>query len=251
MDAENILDLVQMSPKEKKIYVHLLAHNTQTQQDISEKTGILRQTVYEVVPQMERKGFVQHAILGKRKAYTATPPKTLFTQLLDNADMFKHFIPVLENLQLVDTQSHSKTFIGYTSLRNLLIESLENTSYMKWIQSAKRTTDVFDIYVFENFAKKRSAMQIPIKILTDEIGAGAWESNKAELRETRTHPIIDNKQVSVGITETKIILFTLTKDNLVGIYFENSLIASFFNDIFEMLWAGSESSEKKTPLQSR
>jgi sugar-specific transcriptional regulator TrmB len=189
MSIQESLKNIGMNQKETTIYLTILSKGQQTQQEISEHTGILRQTVYEIMPTLETKGFINHTMKGKRKIYSAVSPEILFEQLQSKVNDFEAVMQELKQLQ-TESESSSITFIGIQGLKNMFAQSLESKTDICWLINKQMADKMFKDYYWHNYAQKRIEKKIPIKLLIEPTKDADWNTDKSVLRATRRHSVI-------------------------------------------------------------
>lgn len=237
MNIKETLETIGFSEKEQKIYLYLLKEGPSSQQKIADKTGILRQTIYEQMKKMSLKGQITISIKGKRKIYSALEPKLLLNQMKEKEEELKKIIPKLEQLsQPSEEVLTSQTFIGIKGLKNLFNLTLESKTEILWIANQKIHNKIFNKYFWDNYAQKRKEKKINIKLLIEPRLKNFWETNKQLLRETRKHELVKELKTSIIIFDNKTIIYSQKKDEMTGILIENKEITNFFKKIFEDYW---------------
>ena len=95
---EQYLEEIGLSEKEAKIYLALLQVDSSSIQDLAEKTGINRTTVYPVLESLEKKGLVSETHVGKKVFYVAAPPERLETYVERQRVLFEEKAKRLEDI---------------------------------------------------------------------------------------------------------------------------------------------------------
>jgi len=232
------LSAVGMDDTESKVYLFLLGNNASSQQTISDKTGILRQTVYDIMKKMETKGYVSITKVGKRKHYSAVPPKLLLSMLKEKEEQFLQALPELEKMSQGEQVSiSSETFLGLEGLKNLFNLTLESTSEILWIANKSLYDERFQGYYWHNYAKKRIDRKIPIKLLIEPSKAKDWNTDKKVWRETRRSKLVEGLSSSFVIFDTdKVIVYSLEKGQLFGVFIQNKATKESCEKMFWEFW---------------
>lgn len=241
MEIKTVLKNIGFETNEIEIYLFLQKHGPSSQQVISNETGILRQTVYDVMGKMASKGFVSVSVVGKRKHYSAIDPKILLKQLQEKEDQLSQIIPALESIKRpLDLEISSESFIGLEGLKNLVNLTLESKTEILWISNKKIHDQIFQEYYWHNYAEKRAKKKIPIKLLIEPTKDKGWNVDKKLYRETRTDEYAENLKTSFVIFGEGVIIYSLQNDKLFGVIIKNNTIRESFKKLFYRLWKTSK-----------
>lgn len=241
MNIDAVLKNIGFEDNEIQIYLFLLRSGSNSQQAVSDKTGILRQTVYDVMKKMETKGYISHSLVGKRKIYSAMKPELILQQLKEKEEQFIELLPELEKLQKQE-QIHlfSQSFVGIKGLKNLFNLTLESDSEILWLVNRDMSDKVFFGYYWHNYAKKRITNKIPIKLLIECTQKKDWDTDKNVWRETRKNKLVKNIESSFVLFDDKIIIYSMVGEQLFGLFIQNLSMKNFFEIIFYNLWNNSK-----------
>lgn len=245
MDLDESLKNIGMTEKEIRVYLFLLKNGPSTQQELANKTGILRQTIYELVKLMCAKGHLSLSTEGKKKIYTAVNPITLKNKLIEAQENFEQALPFLEKIMkasLIDFSSES--FIGMQGLKNLFGLTLNSKTEILWIANQKKHDAVFRDYYWENYGKKRSENKIPIKILIEPELKKYWSTDHGALRQTRMHEFVKNLNSSIVLFDDNVAIYTVDEENLSGVLIKNIFIKKMFERLFNDYWTSSTKNRK-------
>lgn len=233
---EQVLEEIGFEKNESKAYLFLLKNPESSQQDISDKTGILRQTVYDLIKKMELKGYVASSVVGKRKVYSSVEPKIILNQLKEKEEKFLQVLPSLEKLKKPSISLSAQTFIGMKGLKNLFNLILESKDEILWMINKELSDKIFQGYYWHNYATKRIDLKIPIKLLIEETSDKDWDSSSKVFRSTRNIKFVNGLDSSFVVFGDSIIIFSMVADELYGVYISNKSLASFFRKIFFSYW---------------
>ncbi len=237
MNIDRTLKEIGFEEDEIKIYLFLLKLGKSSQQSISDKTGILRQTVYDIMKKMELKGYVSQSIIGKRKIYSAIDPNILLNKIREKEDELIQIIPQLESLRNnKEVYLSSETFLDIAGLKNLFNLTLESKSGIFWFANKEISDKIFQEYYWHNYAKKRISKKIPMKLLIEPTLKKDWDTDKKSLRETRRNKMVKGMLSSFVIFDDKVIIYSMKEEQLFGVFIRNRVIKSSFENIFLNLW---------------
>jgi len=76
-DTKEVLQKFGLTENEAQVYLILLRLGSATASEITQKSGIHRINVYDILERMQEKGLVSYVMIGKRKHYEAADPKRI------------------------------------------------------------------------------------------------------------------------------------------------------------------------------
>jgi len=236
MEIKETLKNIGFEEHEITIFLYLIKRGTSSQQDISDKTGILRQTVYDIMKKMLTKGYISMQKIGKRKHYSSIDPKVLLNRLKEKEEELKQIIPKLGELKEGKIEITSEAFFGLEGLKNLFNLTLQSKSEILWIANKSLYDKTFQGYYWRNYAQKRIERKIPIKLLIEPIKETDWNTDKKVWRETKRNKFAENLTSSFVIFDDKIIIYSLEEGNIFGVFIQNISTKKSFEKMFYNLW---------------
>lgn len=237
MALQESLKNIGFEENEAKIHIFLWKNGPAAQQEISDKTKILRQTVYEVMKRMEAKGYISHSLVGKRKIYSAVEPKILLAQIKEKEENFLHAVAEFEKLKHLEKVTlASQSFIGMAGLKNLFNLTLDSSSEILWMANKDISDKIFQGYYWHNYANKRIGKKIPIKLVIEPTDKTDWDTDRTVLRETRRNPLMQKSKSSFVLFDDKIIIYSMEGEKLQGVFIQDKAMKEFFEKIFYEFW---------------
>jgi len=94
MDKKILKDLG-LTNNEIEVYLSLLRLNSGTANDISSKTGMHRQAIYDSLERLIEKGFVSYVLKNNTKYFSAVKPETIVDFLEEKKRNFQSLLPEL------------------------------------------------------------------------------------------------------------------------------------------------------------
>jgi sugar-specific transcriptional regulator TrmB len=237
MNIQEALTLFGLTENEVKIYLALLDLGESTAQQITKKTGIIRQTIYDTIDKLKARGLVSETIISNVNHYSASPPEVLNEIEEERRTAIAEITPELKKRQLISTGIPKvQAFVGLKGLKNLTELTLQAKTDNLWAANEQVANELFKEHYWDNLAKKRIEKKIQLKYLHDSETKGAWPSNKTLYREVRSSPLLNKSDVAFTTFDDKTILFTMKNDELFGIYIQSAPITAFFNLMFSNMW---------------
>ncbi|MBT5022827.1 winged helix-turn-helix transcriptional regulator [Candidatus Woesearchaeota archaeon] len=235
-----------LKEKESNIYLTLLAEQKLTAQEIANKTGLIRQVVYDHIKKLVEKGLINEVFEGRTKKFQSTNPEQLLTLLKEKEAQIKEVIPKLKKIkQITPSISKVASFTGIKGLMHLLNFTLTTKKELLWIANYHEWHKVLENHQFFNYTLKRIEKKIKLKILIEKKGIPkkdiqVWKSDKKELRETKTHSAVKNIPSSYVIFDDKVIIFNLDKKELKCVLIEDKSINKSQSAMFNELWKNAK-----------
>lgn len=237
MEIRDVLKSIGFEDQEITIYLFILKNGSSTQQEISDKNQIVRQTVYDIMKKMLAKGYVSLSKEGKKKLYTSISPEILLNRLKEKQESFEKIIPLLAKIKKEKNEVYSESFIGLNGLKNLFNMTLESKSEIYWAFNLENNKTILEDHYWDNYAVKRIEKKIPIKLLFEKSPKEKlYQTNKKQIRESKHNKLLSNTSTSFVLFDDKIILYTTEKDNLFGVFIKNKEIKEFLERVFMNIW---------------
>lgn len=242
MLVQETLEYIGFEPKEVQIYLYLLRHGPSLQQTIANETGLLRQTVYEMIKKMASKGYISLSSTGKRKVCSAVPARLLVDKVREKEERLLRIVPQLEQLEAEEKVSvRSESFIGIEGVKNAINLTLESSEELLWLDNITMSAKILGgDYYWLNYAEKRAERGLPIKLLISPKDKSYLDSDKGMLRETRRNELLEGIKGSIVIFEDRVIIYSVEEGQLLGVLIQNKAIKNSFEKIFRHLWGKSK-----------
>lgn len=240
MDTKTALLEWGLTGRESDVYLYLLKNGSESANEISKSTGILRQTVYEIIEKLEAKGLINETTKNNKKYFEATSPEKLQTILDEKKKIIDSIMPYLESFQKMKKQStKTQTYLGKNGMKMVLRDPLTSKTEIKGI-FPNYSEEFFQEFFIQNFSINRIKKKIPMKLLRGELKTEFHKiisvSNKKELKEVRTLNKIANIQASFMQYDNKISILNYDETNPFAVIIEDESIAKSFELIYNLLW---------------
>lgn len=239
MSLNEALEEYGLENREAKVYLALLEYGEQTANNISKKTSILRQTVYEIFDKLAQKGLVKHIVKNNVRWFEAVDPERLDSLLIEKREIIKKIFPKLKKLQQKTTQSQSiSTFEGIEGLKSIYALIIRDSpKELLEYGNSKQFIELMKFYFVQNYMRKRVANKTKLRLITEpgKKIESLYGSNKKLCRETKYSKIINEMQTASYIYDDIFIILSFGKEPK-GIVIKNSYFARTQKLLFEQMW---------------
>lgn len=240
MNFEEPLKSFGLSENEVKVYLATLSLGTETADNISKKSRLLRTTTYEILKSLANKGLCSHVIKDKKRYFEVADPETLIRILEEKKSKLNEILPELIKLKETTVEKPIvEVYEGKEGLRTILdnLIRIENTEY-KVIGNNGKFRDLLQNYYVESFINKRLKKNIFCKFIAEpgkETNA-LKKTDKQSIRTTKEIKELTNANAEIFLYADKIAIFTLIKDQPIGITIQEKNINLLLNEMFNQLF---------------
>lgn len=237
MNLEKTLQNYGLNEKQAKIYLACLELGTAPVSKISQKSGILRSTSYEILKSLQEMGLISTFLKKKVKYFTAENPQKAIDIAKQKAKLLETAIPQLRALYgNAKTRPTVRFYQGEKQMKMIMEEVLKEAKELLSFGSASDLLSIMGDY-WPKFVERRAKKKIPAKVILWE-SETAYERKKtgpAVLREVR---IVPAKYKNHGLMFTwanKVAMFSFQKD-LTALVIESEELANVQKTMFYYMW---------------
>ncbi len=243
MKNEQIINLVKelgLSDLEARVYFSTLSLGPTTVLKIARSSEIKRSTVYSVLEDLIKKGFMRVEPKGFKRLFAAENPRALERALEDRRKRFRTVLPELEALyNQREGSSVIKYYEGIKAVKgvyeSLLLELRPHMDYMvianiqQWLAA--------DEDFFLKWRVKRSKLKLNSRLIFEDNEQGQqFKKNAANYFEAvKLLPTERHVDTSLVITPTKAIIHQYTEPVSVLVN-ESKASLLLYREMFEMIW---------------
>ncbi len=242
MALEQDLKTIGLDEKEAKVYLAALELGPTSIQLLTQKSGIKRSTVYEMLKSLSGKGLVSESTKGKRPVIIASEPENLKRSLKSKEQLLNDILPELRSICNIGFIKPGITFYeGKEELKRIYWDTLstkEKTTYwISPIQSISETLgeDFLNKYVEERTRRKIWAKSIHITSRKAQYKYIEPQFHKKTLREMRFTPIEINIPDTIVIYDNKVAVMSSRKEGF-GFVVESGDYAKTMRIFHDLLW---------------
>lgn len=238
MDIQTALNEYGLDEKETKVYLYLLEHGTSSAHDISKFTSVLRQTAYDTLSKLAKKGLISETVINKKTNYAASEPEALLYTLKEKEKLISGFMKDMKDLQNKNSmETITRQFTGIKGIKTLYEDFLKAKTPIKTIQP-DIPEKLLKEYFVENFSIKRIEKNIPMLILKEKISTEFQKSintNKKKLREVRLSNELKDVETHIVIYDNKVV-FLDYRNTPIATLIENEHFKSTQEILFNNIW---------------
>lgn len=236
MELIEELKELNLDDNEIRVYQTCLNLGSCKVNDISQKTTILRTTIYGILKSLIQKGLISSFTKDNVKYYNAANPKQLLEILEEKKKILSSAMPKLEKIHNFVPNKHKIELFegkqGFKTIVNQLVSIKDNKYYIvgpfsTWID--------FSEFYTTTFYRRKKEMNVKAKIITDI-------KDKKNIHKKRTlnseFKFLNNFDTVAEfiLWQNKVAIISFEKDNLKGVIIEDKEIAKMYKIIFDNLW---------------
>jgi HTH-type transcriptional regulator, sugar sensing transcriptional regulator len=250
MDSK-ILEDIGLTEGETKVYLALIHLGQSTSGPITDKSGVSRSKIYNILERLIQKGFVSYIIKEKTRHYLAEDPVKIRGYLDRREDEFASqrkeidkLIPRLElQKQLEKTRSEAQIYKGFKGVQAItdhVYSRLRKGDLFYNIGVPSYQEDIYHAYWHKDHLRRIKAgikckllfnIRTPKEVLKNRNSYKDCEARYMPIRIETPTWILVYKDVSVIIMQG---------DETMAIEIVNKQIADSFKQYFEAFWAVSK-----------
>lgn len=238
MKINDILQRLGLSTHEATVYETLVETGPASISALAKRANLHRPVLYQVLPNLLKRGLIAFSAKGKRMVYVAEPPEKLKTLVNDVAEEIEAILPKLKSMYRSKEETPvfkiSEGKQGITELLDNVIDSLpRGGTFYRYssIENAERGNR----YLSKDYRERRDQKQIQRFVITNETVAKAKKSRMD--RAMRVLPM-NEKVFSFGVTQIiygkKVAFIDYNSETTLVI--ENEKIAEFQKALFMSLY---------------
>lgn len=243
MEIKEALSQFGLNDREIKVYLCLLSNPGLTAYNLSQKTGIIRQTAYEIIDSLISKGIVSHAVKSGVKYFEAANPSKFKRILEEKSKIMDSVLPMLEKMQNTNlAKPKVEMYEGVEGLKSIYADIIKTKpSELLEYGNAENFSNVLKLYFIENYIAKRVDSRIKVRVIIekDKKTEDISKSNKKLLRESRYLQDLSQIKTLNYVYNNKVAIVTFSEEP-IGLIIENKDVASAQKVLFEILWRNAK-----------
>ena len=245
MQTIEVLQTLDIEPRESRIYFALLENGPGSIRDIADKAHLNRGTTYELLKKMHEKGIVSYFPQGKRKFFSAEPP----ARLLDLAEQKQkdvsvaiqqlqtQIIPALNSLKPEQVNTNVHYYEGDDGIELVLKDILNTVAATPDKQYCVFSTKLIRNFLyrpFPNYTRQRIRAGIKVRVIA--IGDGG---ESAELSERKWINLggLGESAAYIAIYPPKLAMISLSQGDVpTATVIESGPLVTTQQLLFDILW---------------
>lgn len=237
-NLQQILKNFGLSEKEAEVYLACLELGEATVQEIAEKSGVKRTSVYNFLEDMKGRGLVAEVRRGGKILLSAENPEILLHRAQEHFEDLRTFMP--EFLGLYNQMAHKpkvKFYQGVEGLKKTYLETLKAEKEIYLISDFEKMFQAVPEDWMFDYAQQRTEKNIKAWCLArDSQTARRIKSlDKKQNRETRIFNKDFNLETEINIFGNKVALLSFKKP-YIAVIIEDAAIAQTLLSMWKMIW---------------
>jgi HTH-type transcriptional regulator, sugar sensing transcriptional regulator len=245
------LEKIGLSEKEALVYLSALELGPTNIQNLTNKSGIKRSTVYEMIKKLESLSLMTQTTKGKRRLIVAAPPENLIRTLKEREKLLKEILPELKSINNTGFVKPKITFYdGREGLREIYMEALKSsTNNADWISPMKSILETVGVEWMEKYVELKVKLNYWIRsihvsdLIIDDYRYQDPSTFKKTLRDVRFSPKGINIPNAIGIYDNKVAILSSRKEGF-GFIIESEDFAQSMHELYSLLWNRSKTWEE-------
>lgn len=229
-----------LNKKETKLYLAALTLGLASVQELAQKSGLKRTTIYSFIDNLKNKGVIYEVRQRGKKYFTAAEPQQLAEMLYENSNLFRQAVEPLTRLHNIAAQRPQVIFYkgraGFKQLwRDILSSGVKE--YLIITSAKEFLTFVNASYLKTKTIPKKISLQIKSRQLITDSNY-AREIIKHDTQENRVSRLVPAKFVfptTEVIFGNRVAIFTSRLENIIMLL-ESEEISKTHRAYFECLW---------------
>lgn len=242
---EKFLEKIGLSPSESKIYLCLLKYGELKTSEILSKTELNSGRIYDILGNMQKKGFVSSIIRNNVKYFTAAPPEIL-EEYIDEKEKEVRKQTELVKSKLPELKKIYKQNQNDPSVEVYLGKKGAKSAYQILLQNAKKgdthyvigiTKQAFYAPWLINLLKThiyperiRKGLKVRKLMNTEAKKEALWKNDKSEIRYLPWN-ILSSYEVLGDV-----VMIQIFQNELICLVIKNKQTAQDYKEQFELLW---------------
>jgi sugar-specific transcriptional regulator TrmB len=238
MEIKGILAQLGLTGKRADIYLAALELGSATVLEIAKKAALKRTTCYDVLLDLETKGFVFETVKGKKRLFLAENPEKIQKMLQQKESLFSEILPQLKSIyNITGTKPKIRFYEGKNGLREVYADTLNYSGEILCFAS-EHVVNVLGMDWTEEYLKMRIKKGIHVRNIAPgtELTRSFTNQDQAHLRSSKlVNPKKYPFSIEINIYGHQKVALMSSKEE-TGIIIEGQEIHNTLKLIFELLW---------------
>ena len=171
-DIDDALDSLGLSDKEKRVYIALLELGESPVNKITEISELNRVTVYPILKNLIKKGFVSKFLMERKTCFKAIPPKQILDLIKEKEDKIKSVLPILEEkAKKIKETTSIELFKGSKGISSFLEKIYSGEDKELWAYGNGKFIDDIIKYQSLNARNLRFRKKIKLNVIVNQVKA--------------------------------------------------------------------------------
>jgi HTH-type transcriptional regulator, sugar sensing transcriptional regulator len=238
-DAIETLDRLGIEEKQAKVYLACLELGSATIQELAEKSGIKRTSIYNFLEEIKNKGLVSEIKKGNKNLLIAEDPNNLKKRLENNLKKIEEVLPDLMGIfNLPGSKPKMRYYEGMDGIRKVYEDTYSHGGKLYGFADWDKImpNDEMDEWLWK-FADERKKRGVKFFAIVKE-GRFAREAKKREKDQLRESKIVDDVQFETELNMyggNRVAMMSF-RQPYSAIIIEDKAIHNTLMSIWKLLW---------------
>jgi sugar-specific transcriptional regulator TrmB len=238
INLENLFEDLGISSDQAKVYLAALELGQANMNELAEKAGLKRTSVYNYVEELINKQLLTSGKKRKRTVYSAIHPNMLIEiEKARLAELSRNLPELLAIYNKSKTKPKVTFYEGINGIKEVLTDMLKEKQPVSAFSDFKNMAAAFGDYYFDVFPPERARRGIVSKNIVPDTAKGRELAKKDAryLRETKFLQVPDLK-TEINIYADKVALNSYQSSPPFSVIIEDHDIAETLRTIWQQLW---------------
>jgi len=237
MELNNVLENLGLDKKKSKVYLACLELGGASIQELSEKSGVKRTSIYNFLGEMKEKGFFTEIKKQGKTLIIPEDPSVLVEKAKENLKNIEKVLPELKGIfNLPGHKPKVRFYEGEKGVEDAYKDQLITGQTIYAFSDYDKMLKTMDEKYMWNFAKERTKRKIKFYSISKagEMAKTVKEKDKEQLRETK---IVNEVQfdTEINIYGNKVAMMSFRRPAM-AVIIEDIAIAQTLKSIWKSWW---------------
>jgi sugar-specific transcriptional regulator TrmB len=246
-----------LEPREAKFYLAVLGMSSPTIAQVAEAAGVSRTNAYDIAKRLAHRGLLSFTESGPqggtvagrgRTVLRAADPQCLLTEWEQRRQTLDHLVPQLRAVYAKGgVAPRSRYLEGARGIRTALFETLDWPSPLRGVLSMRDLMTVPGATAMREYIAGRRERGLWLHVVRspEKDYPRGWPSSEADLRSARYAPPAYVFTMTMIIGRDAVAMLSSKRENF-ALIIESSEYAEMHGNLFEVLWAASDTTTPAT-----
>jgi len=242
-NLSKIFDILGLDEKSSQFYLFCLESGKSTINEISKNIKVPRSSCYLILERLKKEGLIFETPFGRKRTLVAQSPENLvdvFEKKKEESEniykLMQKMVPELNSISKTEQRPKVRFYEGFESIKKIYNETLASKSICVFCLTQNNTQD-FRQFI-DNYMDKVKKKGIETRELVTDTEYDV--EYRDQFSNTKNQIVCVPKKFIVDtdymLWENKVAFVSFKKGQYVGVVIEDSEIAAFERNRFNLLW---------------
>jgi len=223
--------------KQTKVYLACLELGSGTVQEVAEKSGVKRTSIYNFLEEMKQKGLVFEITQKNKTVLTAADPSELVARMRRNYEQAQKILPELLGIfNLPGNKPRVRFYPGIEGIKDAYDDILNTGEDLCGFSDYEKMLAVMDNEYMWNFAKKRTERKMKFFCIAKD-GPQGKKVKALDQKQLREIKLVNNVnfETEINIYGNKVAMVSF-RQPYTAIIIEDAAIAQTLRSVWRAWW---------------